>query len=234
VVIDLLFRKKEEKTILLGLNEISICLARKISLQKDVIILDQDNTLKEQYLPEADVIIEELQNGLFSTLKNHQINDAGYFMALTGDDEYNLFAAELSKRLGVGKAVAMIHSNDYTEYKSEIDLIFDPYQLFIDQMYIRIRDTGLMNIKNLIPDRINISKIMVREKDLLSYRKIKELNLKEGIVVAVQQGKRIQLPDPDLRLLPGNSLFIINKRGIISLLFNKKKSYLFSEAVLWV
>jgi len=228
----LLFRKKEEKTILLGLNEISICLARKISLQKDVIILEENNRSKEQYfIPEADVIIEELQNGLFSTLKDHQINNAGYFMALTEDDEYNLFAAELSKKLGVDKAIALIHNYDYTEYKSEIDLIFDPYQIFIDQMCTRIKDTGLMNIKNIIPGRLNISKIMVKDKDPYSYQKIKGVNLKEGIVIAVQQGKIVQLSAPDLRLLPGNSLFILHKRGLINMLF-KKKLFIFGGSPL--
>lgn len=220
----MLFQTKANRIILLGLNEISINLARKLSLKDDVVILDNKSEL-EYNTPEADVIIENFEEGLISTLNNLQINNTACFLAVTEDDEYNLFVADLGKKLGAKRAAAMVHNFDYAVMKSDIDLIFNPHQIFIDQISSSIRDIRLLNIKNLIPGKVNISKLIVKDEDPFSYLRTKDLDLEEGLIIAVQQGNRIILPEPDLKLFPGDQLYILFKRGMVSSLLKIFKKY---------
>lgn len=227
------FKNRSSRIILLGLNELSINLARRLSRDNDLIILDE-NTDDKLELVDADIMIEEMEEGLITTLKRCQVDSASFLLAVSENDEYNLFTASLVKNMGVRRSAALVQKMEYTAINSEVDLIFNPYQIIFDKISTMIKETRLQAIKNLVPGKVDLSQIIVRNEDAFSYVKIKNLAIDGCIITAINRNDRILLPEPDLQIYPGDTLYILYRRGMIDQLLKlfkrkkvKKRLYIF-------
>jgi trk system potassium uptake protein len=233
----MLFKKKDDKIIIIGLNEISIILAKKLSYNKDVVILDNISHLKENNYnyDDLDVIIEKLDSGLITSLKEYEINKSVLLISITDSNEFNVFTAELGKKLGAKKSLAIVYDDSFINSHFNIDLIINPYQIISDKISMNLQDTRLFAVQNIVPAELKISSIIVKNNDLFSYIKLKDLELKEGLVIGVKRGNKYFLPDVNTRFFPGDQIFLLFKKSMIKnyfklLNFNKslnKKLFIF-------
>ncbi len=211
---------------MLGLNEISLIIAKKMSKSLDIVILNEESQNEIDEFIDIDVIIENIEEGLYTTLNKYNFKDSDYFLAITENNEYNLFASDLAKKLGAGKTVAFIYNMDYFQIDMEIDLIFNPYQILINQIQSRIEDTRLSKIRDIIPGKINLTNLRIRNEDSLSYLKVKNIELEQGLILAIKRGNKMVLPDLETIILPGDLLYVLGRCGMVSKIFKLFKRYL--------
>lgn len=210
----MLFKDNNKKIILLGYNDLSINLGIKLSKKHDVVILQEtiSNNMDSQ---ELDVIIDSLEDGLMKSLEHYNVNQADSFIALTDNDEYNIFAANIAREMGVSKTAAQIKQADYFKVKHNIELLFNTEQLIIDKISNIIKDTRVLNIKNLIPGRVDVSEIIIKNEDPFSYLKIKNIKLNEGLIIAIKKERKFILPEPEIQLYPGDIIYVLYEKGMI-------------------
>ena len=220
----MLFRKKNNKIILIGLNHISLTLARRLSKNHDVIIYYQQSRLPYGNI-NMDALIEKIDGSVLSLLQEKAVEQVNCIVALTDDDQYNLFLTSIAKDLGIARTVAMVQQIDYLELRTMADLIFNPHQLIIDQISNKIKETRLLNIRNFIPGQVDISELMVTNKGLFSYQKIKNIILDEGLIIALNRGNKMMLPSPELQLYPGDKVFILFRKNMMANFFKIFKRY---------
>ncbi|AZO95360.1 NAD-binding protein [Halocella sp. SP3-1] len=224
----MLFKTKSNKIIILGIDKNSQILADYLSKKNDIIILDKNYS---KY-PDIDVFFDNFDNGLVEILKKHNIADVYSFIAMTDNNEYNLFAAELAKNMGADKTICLTSNSCYLEIKSNIDLIINPYQVIIDYLSYLLKETRLVNIMNLIPGKINISSIKVVNDDSFSYIRVKDIELIDTLIIAIKRQHRTFVPQPETKIYPDDLIYILFKKSIINNLFGlfnryKKKRRLF-------
>jgi len=232
------FEFKENKVVILGLNYISITLAHNLSVNRDVVILyNKDNNIKINNY-NIDVMIEEVKFSLLDQL-NNLLDDCVIFISLTEDDEYNIFTAQMAKKLGAKYAMAGVYNNDYLKVNIELDLIFNPLNIIIDRINAVLESTRLSKIKNLIPGKVNITQIRVKNDDTFSYRKLGNLKLEDGLIIAIKRDKRMIIPDSNIKLLPNDCLYILYKRCFTDWIklftpgkFSKKKMFIIGSGII--
>ncbi len=206
------FKFKETKVIILGLNYLSFNLARKLSVNRDVVILYNKNYNIKTSSYNIDVIIEKIKYNFIDKLKEYLEDDCVIFISLTGDDEYNIFTAQLAKNLGAKHGIACVRNNEYLKINIDIDYIFNPLQIIIDRISTELKNTEQKKIKNFIHGKVNITQIKVKNEDNISYKKFKNYNLQGGIVIAINRGERMLVPHENIRFLPDDILYILYKR----------------------
>ncbi len=232
------FEFKENKVVILGLNYVSLTLAHNLSVNRDVIILyNKDNNIKIKNY-NIDVIIEEVKFSLLDQL-NNLLDDCVIFISLTEDDEYNIFTAQLAKKLGAKYGMAGVYNNDYLKVNIKLDLIFNPLHIIIDRINAILKSTRLTKIKNLIPGKVNITQIRVKNDDTFSYRKLANLKLEDGLIIAIKRDKRMIIPDSNIQLLPDDCLYILYKRCFTDWIklfapgkFSKKKMFIIGSGTI--
>lgn len=98
--------------------------------------------LNQAIVLEGDVADEEL-------LREARIQDTDVFCALTNDDQVNILAAMLAKRLGARKVIALINRAAYVDLveSSTIDIAISPQQITIGTLlaYVRRGDVEVVH-----------------------------------------------------------------------------------------
>ncbi len=208
----MLFKLKENRVVILGLNNISLNLARILSINRDVIILYNTKS-KKLFNYNIDVIIEQIGSNLVDQLSEYLSSGHAIFISLTGDNEYNIFTAQLAKKLGAERCIAGVNNNDYFKINLDFVLIFNPLQLILDKINSLLKNNRFQNIKILIPGKLNITQLEVTNNDHFSYCKLENINLKDGIIIAIKRRDRIFIVDKNIKILPGDILFILYKKN---------------------
>lgn len=220
----MLLKTKTDKVIILGINDLSINLARRMSKNKDVVLLDNEI---DDSLSNIDGIQSTIKYDLYSSLCDYNINDTSLFIAMTNSDEYNMFATRLAAELGAKNTIAMVYSMNYLNMTAD-DYVFNPYQLILNRINSFVKETRLKNFKNIIPGKVNVTEFTIKNNDTLSYKKIKDFKIDDSIIIAIKRDKKITIPSGKEKLYPGDIVYLLYKEGIIRYILNKiwKKSKL--------
>lgn len=211
------FKYKTRKIVLLGINEFSIHFAKKLNIDNDIILLDKNY---DQIYNDLDLFIEIIDEDLFASFKKIGIDSVDFMIAFTTNDEYNLFASNIANDLGAKRIFTMVKSYNYMNLKS-VDHIFNPYQIIIDRLEITLKDTRFKYIKNFIPGRINITELISTNEDSFSHKKVKDIKIKDGLIIAVRREKKTIIADGDFQISVGDVLYIIYKKDSMAKIFKQ-------------
>lgn len=212
----MLYTKKDNKMIILGINEFSLSFTKKYSNNYDIVMIRRDESVEEL---EIDAIITPIGNDILETLLRNDIKNS-IFMALTENEEFNLFTTNLAGEYGARKTIAIVNNPNYINLSSA-NYIINPYQLLNDRIDSMIKENRLKNISNLIPGKINVIEYTLGKKDHYVYKKLKDIKLNNGMIFLINRNNKTILPNGDFELLPDDSLFILYKNGMLSIIFRQ-------------
>ena len=130
-------------------------------------------------------------------LQEENIEDADVFCAITDDDEANIMASMLAKRLGVRKVMTLINNPDYVELiqGGEIDVAISPQQTTIGSLLSHVRRGDVVSAHSL------------RRGAAETIEAIAHGDHKSSKVV----GKRLD----EINLPPGSNIGAIVRQGIV-------------------
>ena len=148
-------RRKEsnyKRIIIAGGGNIGYRLAKSIESRYSVKLLERDesrchwlsNHLKHAIVLRGDASDQEL-------LLDENIEDADVFLALTNDDEANIMASMLAKRLGARKVMTLINNTAYVDLVQggDIDIAISPSQSTIGSLLTHVRRGDIVNVHSL-------------------------------------------------------------------------------------
>lgn len=122
------------KIVIAGAGEMGSHLARMLSGNgHDITIVDSDQKLLSEVVSLADVITVEGDPTAFAVLRKASVRRCDLFIAVTHEENDNIVAAMLAKKLGAKKSIARIDNNEYLEPNNKevfidmgIDYLFYP------------------------------------------------------------------------------------------------------------
>ncbi|KXI30015.1 Trk system potassium transporter TrkA [Paraglaciecola hydrolytica] len=155
-------------------------------------------------------------------LTEENVQQVDAFIAVTNDDEANIMAAMLAKRLGAKKAMVLIQRGAYVDLVQggEIDIAFSPQQATISALLTHIRRGDIVNVYSLrrgAAEAIeaiahgdhNTSKVVGRE--------IREIKLPPGTTIgAVVRHDEVIIAHSNTRIEANDHviLFLVDKKFI--------------------
>lgn len=130
-------------------------------------------------------------------LAQENIDDVDVFLALTNDDEANIMASLLAKRMGARKVITLITNPAYVDLVQggEIDIAISPQQITIGSLLTHVRRGDIYNVHSLRRGAAESLEIIAHGDSRSSKvvgRRLDEIDLPEGVTIgAIARGSEV-------------------------------------------
>ena len=155
------------------------CVDLASQLPSDVLVLQGDATDEE-------------------LLSNESIEDIDLFLAITSDDEDNIMASLLAKRMGASRVLALINRRSYADlmHGTQIDIALSPAQAMLGELLAYVRQGDVQAVHSLrrgVAEALEIVARGDRKSSRVVGRKVSEIHLPPEVNMGlIVRG----LPDP--------------------------------------
>ncbi len=155
-------------------------------------------------------------------LLDENIEDTDIFLALTNDDEANIMASMLAKRLGARKVMTLINNSAYVDLVQggEIDVAISPSQTTIGSLLTHVRRGDIVNVHSLRRGAAEAIEAIAhgdRHSSKVVGRAIEDIDLPEGCTIgAIVRSDTVLIAQDDMVIESDDHviLFLIDKRRI--------------------
>lgn len=142
-------------------------------------------------------------------LDEANIGTADFVIALTNDDKANLLISNLSKRMGVGRALALINDLELAQLSRDmkIDVVLDPRALTVSQVLLRLRRGRILSLLSLEDGRAEVVEGVALDTSPLIGKPVDYDDMPEGVsVAAIVRDGEVLFPSENLRVRSNDHL----------------------------
>ena len=155
-------------------------------------------------------------------LAAENVDEMDLFCALTNDDENNIMAALLAKRMGARKVIALINRGAYVDLVQggEIDIAISPSQATIGTLLTHVRRADVTAVHSLRRGAAEALELVAHgdaKSSRVVGRRIDEIDLPPGVSIgAIVRGEQVLIAHHDTVVEPEDHviIFAINKELI--------------------
>ena len=160
------------------------------------------------------------------TLMQEGIDQADVVVALSNNDETNIMAALLAKRLGAKRSIVLLENQVYSDLVrgTEVDVTVSPTQASLGELLRHIRYGDVVNAQELYQDKAEALEIIAhgtKKSSKVVGKALKEIAFPKGVSVgAIVRGEgddaNVLMAEPDLTVMDDDHLilFVPNKKVI--------------------
>ncbi|PCM44129.1 Trk system potassium transporter TrkA [Marinobacter sp. ANT_B65] len=155
-------------------------------------------------------------------LLEENIENTDVFCAVTNDDEANIMASLLAKRLGARKVFTLINNPDYVDLiqGGEIDVAISPQQTTIGSLLTHVRRGDVVNVHSLRRGAAEAIEAIAHgdhKSSKVIGRRLDEINLPQGATIgAIVRHDEVLIAHDHLRVQPDDHviLFLVDKSRV--------------------
>ncbi len=155
-------------------------------------------------------------------LLEENIDKTDLFLALTNDDEVNIMASLLAKRLGCRKVLTLIQNQVYADLMQggEIDIAVSPQQATTSLLLTHVRKSGAVNVHSLRRGAAEALEIIVHgdaKNSKVVGRRIEEIKSPPGATLAaLERNGEVIIAHRDTIIESGDHVivFVVDKRRV--------------------
>ena len=151
-------------------------------------------------------------------LKEENIQNTDFFIAVTNDEEANILGALLAKQLGARKVISLIKRVDYIPLVGRvgIDGVINPRHAAVGRILHFIRKGKIISATPLRDEKAEAFEFVALETSEITDRPFKEIPFPRGTIVgAIVRGEEIIIPGGDSVIRPGDHCVIFTPRSAI-------------------
>ena len=208
------------RVMIAGGSRVGLRLARELTGRCAVKIIEPDRARCEYLASELPPEMLVLEGGVADEemLASENVGEVDMFIAVSDNDENNILAALLAKRLGARRVIALIERRAYADMMqgSAIDITVSPAQAVIGELLMHVRRgvvAGVHSLRRGEAEALEGIAIGDKRTSQLIGRRVEELKLPvEARVGALVRGKgaaaRVIIPNPDTRIETDDHIII--------------------------
>jgi len=186
----------------------------------DVVIIDNNRDKLDRMENVLDARTHLGTGSSLSVLKAVEVARADLFVAVTNNDEANMIAAALAKRLGCRRVIARFSSQEHLgearrTYQNllGIDLIVSPKNLVSQNIVRLIRHPGIVAMEDFARGRIRMVELTIPTGAKYVFKNLKDIPLPPGtLITSIIRGGEVIIPRGEDILTPGDNIFVIGDR----------------------
>ncbi len=144
-------------------------------------------------------------------LAEENIFDVDTFVAVTDDEEVNILTSLLTKRLGVGRSMALVDKSEYISMVSTvgIDVAISPRLTSVSSILRFIRRGNILSVTTLLEERVEAIEVVAMETSEITGRPIKNMRLPREVVIgAIVKDDKVTIPVGDTVIHPGDKVIL--------------------------
>ena len=192
------------KIVIIGLGTIGRTILRSLSGENHTItIIDENKDLIENLIEKYDVF-GVVGNGACMDIQSEaNVEDADLVIALTRNDELNVFACLVSKRLGVKNTVARVRNPAYRKQIAEmkddlgISMVVNPERETANEIFNMINLPSVARIDHFAEGKVLLVEVIAEKGCSLIGESLISLGRKltsRVLICAVQRGDTVTIP----------------------------------------
>lgn len=212
-----------KRIIIAGGGNIGLWLAKALEKTHQIKLIERNPeraNLLARELEQATVFCGDASDQ--ELLSEEHIGETDLFIAVTNDDEANIMASMLAKRLGAGKTMVLIQRSAYADLvqDGQIDIAISPQQATISTLLSRVRKGDMVNVYSLRRGAAEAIEAIAHGDASTSKvvgRTVSELKLPPGATIgAVVRGDEVIIAHDNTRIDSNDHviLFLTDKRQI--------------------
>lgn len=216
-------QKPVRRLMIAGAGNVGSRVARRLENSYEVKVVEsrvQRASLVAGWLDHAIVLAGEATDE--TLLQREDIAGMDMFLALTNDDENNIMAASLAKRLGCRRVLALINREAYADMVQggPIDIGLSPAQVSIGSLLTHVRQADVARVHSLRRGAAEALELVVRgdrRSSRVVGRRIDELpEIRGASIAAVVRAGLVIIPHHDTMIEAGDHVvvFCTRKRHI--------------------
>lgn len=220
------YRTKVKTVMICGGSKTAYYLAQKLlSLGMNVKIIEKNEAGCRELsdmLPKATIIWGNAAE--HELLQEEGITRADAFLALTGVDEENIIMSLYAQSQNVPKVITKVNSDSLHSITNqlELDSVVSPKRVTANAIisYVRAMENSLSSdhietLYRLVDDKLEALEFIAKEHAVYINIPLKQLPLKENILVAcIVRKRKTIIPDGDEIILAGDSVIIVTKNPV--------------------
>ncbi len=218
--------KPYKRIMIAGGGNIGLRLAKKIESRYSVKIFELDPTRSKKLSEELNYTVV-LQGSASDQdlLLEENIEETDVFIAVTNDDEANIMASLLAKRLGARKVMALINNPAYVDLiqGGEIDVAISPQQATVGSLLSHVRSGDMVNVHSLRRSAAEAIEVVAHgdtNSSKVVGKTIEEVDLPEGATIGAilrenEKGEKQVLIAHDSTVIENGDhviVFLVDKR----------------------
>lgn len=217
-------RKKEEpvrRVFIAGGTPIGFEVARQLQEGEVSVRLVEPDATRCQGMAETleKVLILHGEMTDQSLLREEHIEDADFFVSTSNDEDANILASLLAKRLGAKKTITLVRQLHYLSVLPAIgiDAVVSPRLSAIGRIMHYIRKGKILSVATLKEEAAEVIETVALETSDIVNRPIRELKFPKGAIIgAVVRGEEVIIPGGDDVILPDDRVVIFALQSAIS------------------
>jgi len=212
---DLFTHKTEARRVcIVGGGVIGQALARMLlDADVEVMIIEQNGARAQklaEVLPKATVVHGDGTD--LSLLKEQKVGSYDLFASVSHEDEVNLMACLLAKRVGVARTVSVVHRPDYGEIYRQlgIDVVLSPRTVASDHVLRYCRQTELQSLTVLEGGQAEVLELVTQEGSRIADTPVRRIAMPRGaLLAAILKGDRVVIPRGDDVVAIGDTVVVL-------------------------
>ena len=213
--------------LVIGAGAIGFQLSKQLSQDgHDITQIDTDPSRVKRVSEQLDIIVAEGNGTSLQDLRGLGIEQVDLVAAMTTNDEVNLLACRMAKKLGVQSAIARIRNPEF----AAPDFIFNPQELGVDQFIhpeketadaiVRlIRQSSATDLVEFAEGKLVLLGMRLDHQSSLLHAPLTELGQQLADIpmriVAIQRKQQTLIPRGNTTLLPEDRIFVISDPDFI-------------------
>lgn len=209
------------KIIILGAGDIGFQLGKRLSQGKfDITMIERDPARVKRASEQLDAIVIDGHAASHKVLEAAGVGTADIVAAMTNNDEVNLLACMLTKKLGRATTIARVRNPELTEDDFAltheelcVDHVIHPEQETANAIVRLIRQATATDVIELEKGKIQIVGVRLEKDSPLLRKPLHRLSDEFGDppmrVVAINRNQRTLIPRGDHELIPGDQVFAV-------------------------
>lgn len=209
------------RIVIIGAGQVGAFLARNLSAEHDIVIIEKDKDTVERIKENLDVLIIEGDGDNPVVLKEAEIEKADIMLAVSGDDKTNIMASSWSASVGVPKIIVRIRDINYLEYPKLLEkpkvYIVNPGAIIAEKIISLIGSPFAWKTETFAMGKINMLKLKIEETTPIAGQRLRDLGpAKAWIFVALSREGEITIPTGETRLKAGDYIFALGVPDVMS------------------
>ncbi|MBQ2661685.1 MAG: Trk system potassium transporter TrkA [Clostridia bacterium] len=202
--------------VIIGLGSIGKTILRSLSNEgHTVTIIDENKSVIENLIEKYDVFGVVGNGACMDIQKEADAQNADLVIALTKNDELNIFACMVAKRLGVKNTVARVRNPDYRKqiiYMKEdlgISMIVNPERETANEIFNLISLPSFSSMEHFAKGKVLLAEVVAREGSAFIGESLISLGKKlkyKVLICAVQRGGEVVIPSGNFVIENGDKI----------------------------
>ena len=193
------------RVMIAGGGKVGLRLARALRGRYEIKLIETDR-MRCDYLAAdlgSDVLVLHGDSTDEDLMADENVGDMDVFIALTSDDEDNILAGLMAKRLGVRRAIVLINRRAYTELVqgTQIDVAISPQHAVIGELLAFVRRGDVESVHSMRQGAAESMEIIARgdrRSSRVVGRRIEQLALPDGVQIgAIVRGDAVLMAHHD-------------------------------------